>query len=68
MPADIARKAELIGQPMNLLFTNFEVLAVALSAWVVVLIASDGESNWIEGVMLLAVYLILGLAFFFLPA
>lgn len=58
----------LFGQPMDLLFTTFEVLAVAISAWIVVLIASDGESNWIEGVMLLAVYLILGLAFFFLPA
>jgi Ca2+:H+ antiporter len=31
------------------------------------LIALDGESNWLEGVMLLAAYLILGLAFFFLP-
>jgi Ca2+:H+ antiporter len=58
----------LFDQPMDLLFTNFEVLAVAVSAWIVVLIASDGESNWMEGVMLLAVYLILGLAFFFLPA
>ena len=57
----------LFDQPMNLLFTNFEVLAVAISAWIVVLITSDGESNWMEGVMLLAVYLILGLAFFFLP-
>lgn len=56
------------GQPMNLLFTPFEVLSVALSAWIVVLIASDGESNWLEGVMLLAVYIVLGLAFFFLPA
>ena len=58
----------LFGQPMNLLFTTFEVLAIAASAWIVVLITSDGESNWMEGVMLLAVYLILGLAFFFLPA
>jgi Ca2+:H+ antiporter len=31
-------------------------------------IASDGECNWMEGVQLLAVYLILGLAFYFLPA
>jgi len=58
----------VFGQPMNLLFTTFEVLAVATSAWILVLIASDGESNWLEGVMLLAVYLILGLAFYFLPA
>jgi len=58
----------LFGQPMDLLFTTFEVLAVATSAWIVVLITADGESNWLEGVMLLAVYLILGLAFFYLPA
>lgn len=57
----------LFGQPMDLLFTPFEVLAVATSSWIVVLITSDGESNWLEGVMLLAVYLILGLAFFYLP-
>ena len=57
----------LFGQPMDLLFTPFEVLAVAISSWIVVLITADGESNWLEGVMLLAVYLILGLAFFYLP-
>jgi len=31
------------------------------------MVAQDGESNWLEGVLLLAVYLILGLAFYFLP-
>ena len=58
----------LFGQPMDLLFTPFEVLAVAVSVLIVNQIASDGESNWMEGVMLLAVYLILALAFYFLPA
>ena len=53
---------------MNLLFTTFEVLSVAISTWIVVQIAADGESTWIEGIMLLAVYLILGMAFYFLPA
>ena len=52
---------------MNLLFTTFEVLSIAISAWIVVLISSDGESTWLEGVMLLAVYLIIGMAFFYLP-
>ncbi|MDQ7028956.1 MAG: hypothetical protein Q9O62_03850 [Ardenticatenia bacterium] len=32
------------------------------------LIAQDGESNWVEGVQLLGVYLIIAIAFFFLPA
>ncbi len=55
------------GKPLDLLFTNFEVLAVVASVAVVNLVALDGEANWLEGVQLLAVYVILGLAFFFLP-
>ncbi|HLG18124.1 MAG TPA: calcium/proton exchanger [Blastocatellia bacterium] len=57
-----------IGRPMDLLFTTFEVLAVGLAVAVVSMVAVDGESNWMEGVLLLAVYLIFALAFFFLPA
>jgi len=53
--------------PMNLRFTLFEVLAVAIAVGVVNMVAQDGESNWLEGVLLLAVYLVLALAFFFLP-
>lgn len=53
--------------PMDLLFTPFEVLAVVLSAGIMALITHDGESHWMEGVQLLAVYAILGLGFFFLP-
>jgi Ca2+:H+ antiporter len=40
---------------------------VAISVGVIALIAQDGESHWMEGVQLLAVYVILGIAFFFLP-
>ena len=56
------------GQPMDLLFSSFEVMAVVLSVGIVSLVALDGESNWMEGIQLLAVYVILGLAFYFLPA
>jgi len=55
------------GQPMNLHFSTFEVLAVVISVFAVRFIASDGDSNWMEGIQLLAVYLILGMAFYFLP-
>ena len=55
----------LVGNPMNLAFTAFEVTAVALSVGVVTVIALDGESNWLEGAQLLAVYGILAAAFFF---
>ncbi|MCI0664786.1 MAG: calcium/proton exchanger, partial [Acidobacteria bacterium] len=51
----------LFGKPMDLLFTTLEVVTVAVSVAVVALIAQDGESNWMEGVLLLAVYTILGL-------
>ena len=57
----------LFGKPLDLLFTPFEVVAVAVSAIVVALVAMDGESNWLEGIQLLAVYIILALAFYFLP-
>jgi Ca2+:H+ antiporter len=53
--------------PMDLIFTTFEVLAVALAVGIVNIAAQDGESNWLEGALLLAVYAILGIAFFFLP-
>jgi len=38
------------------------------AALISALIALDGESNWLEGAQLLGVYLIIGIAFFFLPA
>jgi Ca2+:H+ antiporter len=53
--------------PLDLIFTPFEVLAVLAATLVVNLAAADGESNWLEGAMLIAVYLVLGIAFYFLP-
>ena len=55
------------GGPMDLRFTVFEVLAVIASVLAVTVVAQDGESNWLEGALLLAVYVVLGIAFFFLP-
>lgn len=54
-------------QPMDLVFTPAEVLAVLVSVVITGQIASDGESNWLEGVLLVAVYLILAVEFFLLP-
>jgi Ca2+:H+ antiporter len=56
-----------VGQPMDLLFTGFEVVALGLAVAIVSLVAVDGETNWMEGILLLAVYLIFALAFYFLP-
>ena len=55
-----------LGHPMNLVFSNpLELMAIAGSAFAVNSIALDGETTWFEGVMLVAVYALLALAFFF---
>jgi Ca2+:H+ antiporter len=56
-----------IGQPMTLLFNAFEITAIALSVLAASMVVVDGESNWVEGLQLLSVYLILALAFYFVP-
>ncbi len=58
----------LFGAPLDLIFTPFEVAAVTISVLVVGFVAMDGESHWMEGVMLLGVYTMLAIAFYFLPA
>lgn len=57
----------LFGTPMNLLFTPLEVITIAVSVAIVALISQDGESNWMEGALLLSVYAILGITFYWLP-
>ena len=56
-----------IGHPMSLLFNAFEITAIALSVFATCIVVQDGESNWVEGLQLLSVYLILALAFYFVP-
>jgi Ca2+:H+ antiporter len=56
-----------LGQPMNLIFNRFELVAIVLSVLVVNLVVADGESNWLEGAQLLAAYAIMAAAFFFHP-
>jgi Ca2+:H+ antiporter len=54
-------------QQMNLIFDPFELVAIVLSVLMVNLIVMDGESNWLEGVQLLAAYAIMATTFFFHP-
>ena len=56
-----------LGRPMNLEFTLPEIFAVVASVYIIFQISGDGETNWIEGVQLLSVYLIIGILFFYLP-
>ena len=44
-----------------------EVVAVMLTVMIVVVLGLDGITNWFEGTLLLAVYVILGIAFFYIP-
>lgn len=57
-----------LGHPMDLIFNSFELASLGFAVLIASLIALDGESNWLEGAQLLAVYTIIALAFFFLPA
>ena len=57
-----------LGHPLDLLFTPFELLAGGLSVAIFGYLVMDGETNWYEGVQLLAVYAIIAVAMFFLPA
>ena len=57
-----------LGHPLDLLFTPFEILACALGVALVGYLVMDGETNWYEGIQLLAVYAIVAVAMYFLPA
>jgi Ca2+:H+ antiporter len=57
----------LFGRPMDLEFTLPEVVAVIVAVQLIFQINGDGETNWLEGVQLLSVYLILCILFFYLP-
>ena len=51
--------------PMSIVFTPFELVAVTGSVLIANRVASDGESNWLEGLQLVTVYIMIGAAFFF---
>lgn len=55
----------LMGNPMQLEFNQLEIGALMAASIVAAFIALDGESNWLEGAMLLVLYVIIGIAFFF---
>ncbi len=57
----------LLGQPMNLIFNISELIAMVLAVLIVNFIVQDGESNWLEGLQLLAAYAIMAIAFFLYP-
>jgi Ca2+:H+ antiporter len=56
-----------LGQPMNLIFDTFELVAMVLAVFIVNFVVQDGESNWLEGLQLLAAYAIMAIAFYLHP-
>ena len=52
---------------MDLMFRPGLVFAVFFAVWIASQVASDGESHWLKGAQLLAIYVILGVLFFYAP-
>ena len=58
----------LLGHPMSLVFHPLELFGIALAVGAAHLVSMDGETHWFEGVLLMAVYALLGISFFFVPS
>jgi len=56
----------MMGHPVTVLFSNFELVSVSAAVGIAVLISMDGKSHWLEGAQLLATYIIVGLAFYYI--
>ena len=56
----------IMGKPVTLVFTIFELASIFLAAIILNLIARDGKSNWFEGLMLTTVYVIIAIGFYFI--
>jgi len=54
-----------MGQPLDLLFTSYELIVIIMGIVITAMISMDGRSNWLEGAQLLAAYAIMALAFLF---
>jgi len=66
--APVAVLASLVlGHPMPLVFDHFELGAILFAVLGVSFLCLDGESNWFEGLLLLAFYVIIAIIFYFVP-
>ncbi len=59
--------AYFLGQDMNLVFSHFEIVAIGLAVMVTRALTYDGASNWLEGLMLIVLYIMLGFGFYHMP-
>ena len=58
----------LVGQPLSLYFHNFETITLVVSVLLVSSLIQDGKSNYLEGSMLVALYLVIALSFWVQPS
>ncbi|KUO75398.1 MAG: cation transporter [Desulfosporosinus sp. BRH_c37] len=54
-----------LGQPLDLLFTSYELVVIIMATVITAMISMDGRSNWLEGAQLLSAYAIMAIAFLF---
>jgi calcium/proton exchanger (cax) len=54
-----------MGQPLDFLFTSYELIVIIMATVITAIISMDGRSNWLEGAQLLSAYTIMALAFLF---
>ncbi len=54
-------------EPMTLVFNQFELMALVAAVLITIMISIDGRSTWLEGAQLIALYVIIGVAFYFVP-
>lgn len=57
----------LLGHPMTLIFNQFDLVSIAFAVTITAFISLDGQTHWMEGVLLLAAYVIIALAFYYIP-
>jgi len=57
----------LSGRWLTLVFHPLEIISVGVAAFIFSFVRVDGETNWLEGIQLLSLYLMLAVVFFFLP-
>ena len=56
----------LLPKPMDLLFNRLELVALTIAIFITRNMTIDGESDWLEGAMLIAVYVMLGIGFYYI--
>jgi Ca2+:H+ antiporter len=66
VPVLVLLSSTLTGNAMNLVFGPFSLVALVMTAMIANYISADGICHWLEGVLLIAVYLLIAIAFYFI--